>query len=105
MFTSSSKDRIDPWALIQPLDSQVLQPSPREKDFQLFRIRVKPRKSSCFISVKSIIRGVIVIPTYITEGDYYVFDLLDDDLFLRVRDLWKERLTMQIVSDIGNLAI
>lgn len=93
MFTTrTSEDRIDPWVLIQPFDAQVPQPSPRERDFQLFRIRARARTSSCFISAKSIIRGVVVIPTYITEGDYYVFDLLDDDIFLRVRDLWKDRL-------------
>lgn len=86
--------------LIHPLDAKVPQPSPQERDFQLFQIRAKPCQSSCFISAKSIIRGVIVIPTYITEGDYYVFDLLDDDIFLRVRDLWMER-SGEI--DIGNL--
>jgi hypothetical protein len=93
MFTTAtpSEDRIDPWVLIQPLDAQVPQPSRQERDFQLFRIRARARTSSRFISAKSIIRGVIVIPTYITEGDYYVFDLLDDDIFVRVRDLWKEK--------------
>jgi hypothetical protein len=79
--------------LIQPLDAQVPQPSTREKAFQLFRIRARAaRTSSCFISARSIIRGVVVIPTYIKEGDYYVFDLLDDDIFSRVQALWKERL-------------
>jgi hypothetical protein len=94
MFTTqaaTSKDRINSWVLIQPLDAQVPQPSSRERDFQLFRIRARTRTSSHFISAKSIIRGVVVIPTYITEGDYYVFDLLDEDIFFRVRDLWKER--------------
>ena len=89
-FTTATGDRIDPWILIQPLDAQVPQPNTRERDFQLFRICA--RTSSCFISAKSIIRGVVVIPTYTKEGDYYVFDLLNDDIFSRVRDLWKERL-------------
>lgn len=93
MFTTATKDKIFPWILIQPLDAHVPQPNTRERDFQLFRIRA--RTSSSFISAKSIIRGVVVIPTYATEGDYYVFDLLDDDIFSRVRDLWKERLIGQ----------
>ena len=79
-----------PWVLIRPLDTQVPQPNTWERDFQLFRICAC--SSSCFISAKSIVRGVVVIPTYTKEGDYYVFDLLDDDIFSRVRDLWKERL-------------
>jgi hypothetical protein len=93
MFTTATKVKIFPWILIQPLDAHVPQPNPRERDFQLFRIRA--RTSSCFISAKSIIRGVVVIPTYAKEGDYYVFDLLDDDIFFRLRDLWKERLIGQ----------
>ena len=92
MFTTAtSEDRINAWVLIRPLDAQVPQPSPRERDFQLFRIRAnRARTSSRFISATSIIRGVVVIPTYITEGEYYVFDLLDEDIFFRVQDLWKE---------------
>ena len=95
MFTTATEDKIDPWVLIQPLDAQVPQPSTWERDFQLFRIRAKAHASSCFISAKSIIRGVVVIPTYMKEGDYYVFDLLDDDIFCRVRALWKDRLSGQ----------
>jgi hypothetical protein len=91
IFTTATEDRIDAWVLIQPLDAKVPHPSMRERDYQLFRIRAMARTSSRFISVKSIIRGVVVIPTHITEGDYYVFDFLDDDIFLRVRALWKER--------------
>jgi hypothetical protein len=37
------------------------------------------------------------------EGDYYVFDLLDDDIFLRVRTLLKERaLTAEGIDRINN---
>ena len=95
IFTTTTNDQIDPWVLIQPLDAEVPPPSTQEKDFQLFRIRAKPRSSSSFISAKSIIRGVVVIPTNVEEGDFYVFDLLDDDIFTRVRDLWRERLIGQ----------
>jgi hypothetical protein len=91
---TNDRDGIDPlaWVLVQPFDAQVPQPSTQEKNFQLFRIRARARTSSCFISATSIIRGVVIIPTYIKEGDFYVFDLLDDDIFFRVRDLWNERL-------------
>jgi hypothetical protein len=92
MFTAATKNGIEPWALIQPHDATLGQPSAREKDLQLFRIRSKARISSCFISAKSIIRGVVIIPTFLKENNYYVFDVLDDDLFMRVQELWKERL-------------
>ena len=91
IFTTTTKDQIDPWVLIQPLDAEVPPPSTQERDFELFRIRARPRSSSSFISAKSIIRGVVVIPTYVEEGDFYVFDLLDDDIFTRVQNLWRGR--------------
>jgi len=69
----------------------------------LFRIRARARESSCIISATSIIRGVIVIPTYLKEGDFYIFDLLDDDIFLRVQALWKERLGIDGIDNEVNL--
>jgi hypothetical protein len=103
IFTTATQDRIDAWALIRPLDAQVPQPSSREQYYQFLRIRARARTSSRFISAKSIIRGVVVIPTHIMEGDYYVFDLLDDDIFLRVRTLLKERaLTAEGIDRINN---
>lgn len=95
MFTTTTQDRIEPWALIQPYDATVGRPTTREKDLQLFRIRAKARTSSCFISAKLIIRGVVIIPTFLKDNNYYVFDVLDDDLFMRVQDLWKERLPVE----------
>lgn len=89
MFTTATKDGIKPWVLIQPLDATVGQPTTHEKDLQLFWIRAKARTSSCFISAKLIIRGVVIIPTFLKDDNYYVFDVLDDDLFMRVQDLWK----------------
>lgn len=91
MFTTTTNNRIEPWALIQPYDAPVGQPTTREKDLQLFRIRAKARASSCFISAKLIIRGVLIVPTFLKNDNYYVFDVLDGDLFMRVRDLWQER--------------
>jgi hypothetical protein len=92
MFTTSNDNRTDPWVLIHPYDTEVGRPTPLERDFQLFRIHAKARGSSRFISANSIIRGVVVVPTYTKDSEYFVFDLLDGDLFMRVRDLWKERL-------------
>ena len=92
MFTTSNDNRTDPWALIHPYDTDVGRPTVQERDFQLYRIHAKARRSSRFISAKSIIRRLVVVPTYEKDSDYFVFDLLDGDLFMRVQDLWKERL-------------
>ena len=92
IFTTSNDNRTDPWVLIHLYDTEVGRPTPLEWDFQLFRIHAKARGSSCFIPTKSIIRGVVVIPIYVKDNDYFVFDLLDGDLFMCIRDLWKDRL-------------
>ena len=92
MFTTSNDNKTDPWVLIHPYDTEVGRPTPLERDFQLFRIHAKACGSSRFISAKSIIHGVVVVPTHVKNNNYFVFDLLDDDLFMHVRDLWKDRL-------------
>jgi len=95
MFTTTTAKRIEPWALIQPYDATVGQLTAREKDLQLFRVRAKARTSSCFISAKSIIRGVVLVPTFLKDNDHYIFDVLDDDIFMHVQDLWKKRLRQE----------
>lgn len=92
MFTTATNERIDPWVLIQPYDAHVGHPTTHEKNCQLYRVRAKVCSSSCFISAKSILWGVVLVPSYVKDDDYYVFDVLDDDLFLRMQELWRERL-------------
>jgi hypothetical protein len=63
----------------------------KEKKLELFRVRGKPRRSAEFVDARSIIRGVLLVPTFGQDTDYYVFDVLDADIFMRVRELWKDR--------------
>ena len=56
-------------------------------------MRAQPRGSAEFVDARSIIRGVVLVPTFEKDDDYFVFDVLDADLFLRVKELWKERQT------------
>ena len=80
-----------PWAFIQPYDSPIRELTDKEKALELLRVRAQPRGSAEFVDARSIIRGVLLVPTFEKEGDYFVFDVLDADLFLRVRELLKER--------------
>lgn len=93
LFTTTTDGSISPWALVQPFDAPVPKPTTHEKDLELFRIRQRPRTSSVFISAKWIMRGVLILPSYEKDGDYYVFDVLDEDLFLHMREMWKARLS------------
>ncbi|EDQ99267.1 uncharacterized protein LACBIDRAFT_335192 [Laccaria bicolor S238N-H82] len=77
-------------ALILPLD---LPPSltnrGRDRELRFTRLRSRPRLSSCFISVESIVRGALISKDYGAEyGDeYLVVDVVDFDLWLRLKTL------------------
>ena len=80
-----------PWAFIQPYDSPIGRLTDKEKELELLRVRAQPRGSAEFVDARSIIRGVLLVPTFEKDDDYFVFDVLDADLFLHVKELWKER--------------
>lgn len=58
---------------------------------KLFRVRAKPRGFAEFVDARSIIRGVVLFPTFEQHTDYFIFDVLDEDIFMRVWELWKDR--------------
>ena len=91
IFTTEIEDMKYPWAFIQPYDSPIGGLKDKEKDLELFRVRARPRGSAEFVDAHSIIRGALLVPTFEKEGDYFVFDVLDADFFLRMKELWKER--------------
>ncbi|KAF7289198.1 hypothetical protein MIND_01381000 [Mycena indigotica] len=57
VFAFEAKQKTFPFALVQPLDAKVVNPPAKDKLLGLHRIRAKPRRSTEFISVHSIIRG------------------------------------------------
>jgi len=93
LFTTKIDDTEHPWAFIQPYDLPIGRLTDKEKDLELFRVRAQPRRSAEFVDARSIIRGVLLFPTFERDGDYFVFDVLDADLFMRVKELWKEKQT------------
>jgi len=79
-------------ALVQYLDP-IIAAERSQSDRELGYLRLKPKagpnsEAFHFIFIESIIRGALLIPTSLTEGntnEYFVFDILDDDMFLRMR--------------------
>jgi len=69
--------------LIQPFDAPLGPHSIKEKDLNFLRFRPKPRASSEFIFVSSIVRGALAAKDFSKHGDYLVMDTVDPDLFLR----------------------
>ncbi|KAJ6451798.1 hypothetical protein C8R45DRAFT_1057103 [Mycena sanguinolenta] len=91
IFEVSANEKVYPFALVQPFDSPVGAISAKDKALKLFRVRAKPRHASEFIPVRSIIRGAVVVPDSKKSGDFFVMDVLEGDMFLRLRDMYRAR--------------
>lgn len=76
-----------PTALIQPCDAPVGRLYRKDIDLRMTRVRAKPRRNSEFVSVRTIIRGAVLVPDFDKEDEYLVMDVLDADMFLRVRKM------------------
>ena len=76
-------------ALIQPYDAYLGPTRRTDKDLELLRVGMKPRASSEFISVLSIIRGAVLIQDFRLEkqNEFIVVDVIDSDMFLCVRNM------------------
>jgi hypothetical protein len=74
--------------LVQPLEK-----SPRanvkkvDKDLSIFRWRVRARTRCEVIPLDSIVRGAVLVKDTDYAGDYFVIDTLDEDMYLRIRQL------------------
>lgn len=74
-------------ALIHPYDVGIGVRRRQDLDLGLWRVRAKPRSSSEFIFVESIIRGAALASDPEAVGDYFVMDTIDTDMFLRMKAL------------------
>ncbi|KAG1731406.1 hypothetical protein EDB19DRAFT_2008263 [Suillus lakei] len=89
LFTCVVDGQTHPVALVHPYDAPVGQRSLKDKHFQFWRVRQRPRISSEFFSVHSIIRGAALVEDHSIPGDYLVIDTIDTDMFLRMKVMHK----------------
>ncbi|KAG1833209.1 hypothetical protein F4604DRAFT_2019034, partial [Suillus subluteus] len=89
LFTCVVDGRTHPVALVHPYDAPVGQRSLTDNHFQFWRVRERPRISSEFFSVHSIIRGAALAEDHSVRGDYLVIDTIDTDMFLRMKSMHK----------------
>ncbi|KAJ7467981.1 hypothetical protein FB451DRAFT_1340366 [Mycena latifolia] len=87
-----SDDKAYPIALVQPLDAPRGPISRKDKALKLVRVRAKPRKDAEFIFVRSIIRGAVLAPAFDRDGDFMVMDVVDGDMFLRLKSMYPDQL-------------
>ncbi|KAJ6463060.1 hypothetical protein C8R47DRAFT_992854, partial [Mycena vitilis] len=91
LFEISLDSNTYPLALVQPFDAPVGRIPAKDKALKLFRVRAKRRQESEFVPVRSIIRGAILVPDPQHVGDCFVMDNVEGDMFLRLRDLYRDR--------------
>ncbi len=88
MFTCTIASTEYPIALIPPYDASVTgRQQQNDKDLRFHRVREQPRSKSEFISVHSIVRGALLVPDFEKSSDYLVHDLVDADMFLRMKEM------------------
>jgi hypothetical protein len=85
LFTCIVDGRTHPIALVHPYNAPVGPRSLKDKHFQFWHVRERPRISSEFFSVRSIIRGAALTEDHNVPGDYLVIDTIDTDMFLRMK--------------------
>ncbi|KAF9464619.1 hypothetical protein BDZ94DRAFT_1353444 [Collybia nuda] len=99
IFTCTIGGQDYPIALIQPFSSKIPGLSQSQKahdaDLQLYQLHESFLKQCEFVSIHTFIRGAVLIHSDETtqdgheSRDYFLFDLLDSDMFCRWRKKWE----------------
>ncbi|KAI0741275.1 hypothetical protein C8Q80DRAFT_1259743 [Daedaleopsis nitida] len=87
LFTCDIGGTIYPIALVHPYDASVGNRSKKDRDLGFYRLRARTRSRAEFFSIHSIVRGALLVPDFGKEGDFLVDDLIDTDMFLRMKKL------------------
>ncbi|KAH9885840.1 hypothetical protein C8Q73DRAFT_659190, partial [Cubamyces lactineus] len=87
IFTCNVGSTKQPIALILPYDRPSGSMSKKDADLGFYRVRERPRQQAEFISLHSLLRGVLLVPDFAKDGDFLVHDLLDSDIFLRMKSM------------------
>lgn len=87
IFVCTIGDTSYPIALVQAYDRPTGQHRRKDKDLGFYRIQGKPRNMCEFISIHTIIRGALLSEDYEKPGDFLVMDVIDTDMFLRMKSL------------------
>jgi len=56
-----------------------------DNDLRLIRLHARSAASSEIITLRSIIRGALVVPDFANDGDYFLCNYIDGDMFLRAQ--------------------
>jgi hypothetical protein len=85
VFSCAMNNVTYPIALIHPFDVPMGPRRQSDQDLGLIRLRRARPPASEFISVDSIIRGALIADDFDNPNDVFVIDLVDADMFLRLK--------------------
>ncbi|KAJ7735230.1 hypothetical protein B0H14DRAFT_3613738 [Mycena olivaceomarginata] len=88
---TTSTDDATPFALVQALDVGIPQRYTKDRVLRLYRVRQREREKCEFISVHSIIRGALLVPDFEIKGDHLVVDIVDADMYFRIKAMYGDR--------------
>ncbi|KAJ7099080.1 hypothetical protein C8R44DRAFT_642451, partial [Mycena epipterygia] len=89
MFSCTVEKKSHPFGLVLPLDTRAI--GRKDRLLRFHRVHAKPRKNAEFISVHSIIRGVLLAPDFDNYGEIFIVDIVDTDISLRLKDMYPDR--------------
>jgi hypothetical protein len=82
MFKHTVGSKVLDLALVLPMDLRMGPRRTIDRDLRLTHLRARPMASLEFITLHSIIRGVLVVPDFAIPGDYFLVNYVDTDIFL-----------------------
>ncbi|KAJ3563803.1 hypothetical protein NP233_g8701 [Leucocoprinus birnbaumii] len=83
IFTLSTHLEEIPLCLVAPLARAA--PSEKDRLLEFVRLQQEGDWKTVVIPARSIVRGVLVFPAFDVRKNYIVFDIVDADMFLRIR--------------------
>ena len=89
VFSIIVGDRTYGLAMVQSFDAYTGPVRRKDTELGLYRLGMKPRGSAEIISLESIERGALLVSDFDTEreDEFLVVDVLDGDMFLRVKEM------------------
>ena len=76
------------FALVQSLEKKIRQNMrPVDRSLSISRWHIRPRNRCEVIPLDCIVRGAVLVADTKYVGDYFVIDMLDKDMYLRVNSM------------------
>ncbi|KAF9231017.1 hypothetical protein BU15DRAFT_68692 [Melanogaster broomeanus] len=87
MFRYTVSERTLDLALVLPMDVPSGPRRTVDKDLHFKRLRARASTSSEFIPLQSVVRGALLVPDFKHDGDFFLVNYVDGDMFLRSKKL------------------